>query len=100
MSTYESTMSIPELVVEAPPEDFGPSTIPGAGRTTLTLNARSMRDKISHQDLAGLTERFGSLRTLGELGKKAAGQGGAGGVRMLRDESGWNMKDLAEDEIY
>jgi hypothetical protein len=64
------------LIVEAPSDDFTPSL--STKRTaTLTLSAKMTRDKISHMDLASLSERFGSL------GVRARN----GNVRMLREES-------------
>lgn len=88
-------MDIPELIVQAPSpfeddiaSDFGPRAIPGATTTTLTLNAKLTRDKISHKDLASLSERFGSLGVRAEKG----------GVRMLREESGWDLSKVAEGD--
>ena len=84
--------------MEAPPEDFGPSsafTNTGAtnGRATLTLNAKMTRDKISHMDLASLSEQFGSLGARAQRGE----------VRMISTESRFGLDTLAggdEDETY
>lgn len=48
------------------------------------------RDKISHMDLASLSERFGSL------GVRAR----QGGVRMLREESCFDLSEqVGEDDM-
>ena len=87
-ATNDSRSSIPELVVEAPREDynldFGPAKVPGGagGRTTLTLNARNARDKMSQIDLATLSRRFGSV---------------VGRVGMVSEESSWDLGKMADD---
>lgn len=79
-------------MVEAPVDDFAPSSSSGdntKGRVaTLTLSARMTRDKISHMDLASLSERFGSL------GVRAR----AGGVKMLREESCSDLYEQAGED--
>lgn len=80
---HGSSMSIPELVVEAPADDFGPTKgTSQMGRTTLTLNARTTRDKVSQIDLASLSRRFGSM---------------AGRAGLVSEESTWDLGKMADD---
>ena len=60
--------------------DFAPPTL-----------TRMTRAQLSHMDLASFNDRFGSL-TVG---------GGRRGVRMLREESGFDLAMAAEeDEVF
>ncbi|KAK8858917.1 hypothetical protein IAR55_003148 [Kwoniella newhampshirensis] len=79
----------PSLVVSD--NDFSPSLTANT-RSTLTLSASKMRATFSQMDLANFNSKFGSL-TVGGRGK-----GGFTGGKMLREESGFDLAEVADDD--
>jgi hypothetical protein len=105
LATDDSTSSdsaegagLPTLVVSQDQhDDFSPAPTPNK-QSTITLSANKMtRAQLSHIDLAGFNSKFGTL-TLS--GKGRAGLGA--GVRMLREESGFGLSEIAagDEEEY
>nr|XP_031858541.1 uncharacterized protein CI109_006064 [Kwoniella shandongensis]KAA5525613.1 hypothetical protein CI109_006064 [Kwoniella shandongensis] len=80
---------LPTLVVSN--DDFSPSMTANT-KSTLTLSASKMRATFSQMDLANFNSKFGTL-TVGGRGK-----GGYMGGKMLREESGFDLAEVAGDD--
>jgi centromeric protein E len=89
---------LPTLVVsQEQHDDFSPARAMNK-QSTITLNASKMtRAQLSQMDLASFNSKFGTLSLSGK-GRLGA-LGGGTGMRMLREESGFNLAEVAgEDE--
>ncbi|KAK1925901.1 P-loop containing nucleoside triphosphate hydrolase protein [Papiliotrema laurentii] len=89
---------LPTLVVsQEQHDDFSPARAMNK-QSTITLNASKMtRAQLSQMDLASFNSKFGTLSLSGKGRLRALG--GGTGMRMLREESGFNLAEVAgEDE--
>lgn len=94
--------NLPTLVVSQEHDDFSPALAHSPTKqSTLTLTANKMtRAQLSSMDLASFSSKFGTL-TLS--GKSRNGLGGLGQMKMLREESGFGLAEVArggEDEEF
>lgn len=87
---------LPTLVVSQDQhDDFSPA-LPTNKQSTITLTANKMtRAQLSSMDLASFNSKFG---TLDMSGKGIGGLGLGAGMRMLREESGFGLADMARDD--
>ena len=87
LSSISST-GPPSIIITPEPDmgDFGPASVSMQQPRVVSGTAakRLSRAAFTHMDLAGLSERFGSL-------------GGRGKGQMIREESGWA---LDQEDVY
>lgn len=96
-SPTQQSYDLPELVVSQDQhDDFSPASTVNK-QSTIRLTASKMtRAQLSHVDLASFNSKFGTLSLSGK-GRLGA-LSGAQGMRMLREESGWNLAEVGADE--